>query len=123
MAQEAQARQLELEEERTKREEREAQGAAEEVAEAERNRKRWKRLGQELERVGISLDELASIIMTSDTESLGQLLDGTLPDDRYVWDFDDEMASYVPKMAPRVKLMGGPRWAVVTMPKEVHSSA
>lgn len=94
VAQEAQARQLELEEERTKREEREAQGAAEEVAEAERNRKRWKRLGQELERVGISLDELASIIMTSDTESLGQLLDGTLPDDRYVWDFDDEMASY-----------------------------
>ena len=32
--------------------------------------------------------------MTSDTESLGQLLDGTLPDDRHVWDFDDEMASY-----------------------------
>lgn len=94
VAQEAQARQMELEEERTKREEREAHLAAEEVAEAERNRKRWKRLGQELERVGISLDELASIIMTSDTESLGQLLDGTLPDDRHVWDFDDEMASY-----------------------------
>lgn len=30
---------------------------------------------------------------------------------------------YVPKMAPRIKLMGGPRWAVVTMPKEEHSSA
>lgn len=94
VAQETKARQMELEEERAKREEREAQRAAEEVAEAERNRKRWKRLGQELERVGISLDELASIIMTSDTESLGQLLDGTLPDDRHVWDFDDEMASY-----------------------------
>lgn len=94
VAQEAQARQLELEEERAKREEREAQRAAEEVAEAERNRKRWQRLGQELERVGISLDEFASIIMTSDTESLGQLLDGTLPDDRHVWDFNDEMASY-----------------------------
>lgn len=30
---------------------------------------------------------------------------------------------YVSKMAPRIKLMGGPRWAVVTMPKEEHSSA
>lgn len=94
VAQEAKARQLELEEAKAKREEREAQRAAEEVAEAERNRKRWQRLGQELERVVISLDEFASIIMTSDTESLGQLLDGTLPDDRHVWDFNDEMASY-----------------------------
>ena len=94
VAQEAKARQLELEEAKAKGEEEAAKRAAKMVAEAERNRKRWKRLGQELERVGISLDELASIIMTFDTESLGQLLDGTLPDDRHVWDFDDEMASY-----------------------------
>lgn len=94
VAQEAQARQMELEEAKAKGEEEAAKRAAKMVAEAECNRKRWKRLGQELERVGISLDELASIIMTSDTESLGQLLDGTLPDDRHVWDFDDEMASY-----------------------------
>lgn len=94
VAQEAQARQLELEEERAKREEQDAVSAAEEAEEAEVNRKRWERLGQELERVGISMDKLASLIMTSDTESLGQLLDGTLPDDRHVWDFNDEMASY-----------------------------
>lgn len=94
VAQEAKARQMELEEAKAKGEEEAAKRAAKMVADAERNRKRWKRLGQELERVGISLDELASIIMTFDTESLGQLLDGTLPDDRHVWDFDDEMASY-----------------------------
>ena len=94
VAQEAKARQMELEKAKAKGEEEAAKRAAKMVAEAECNRKRWKRLGQELERVGISLDELASIIMTSDTESLGQLLDGTLPDDRHVWDFDDEMASY-----------------------------
>lgn len=80
VAQEAKARQLELEEE--------------ELSFYATNRHRWKRLGQEMERVGVSRDELASVIMTSDTESLGQLLDGTLPDDRYVWDFNDEMASY-----------------------------
>ena len=94
VAQEAKARQLKLEEAKAKRKDEDARRAAEQDAEAECNRKRWRRLGQELERVGISLDEFASIIMTSDTESLGQLLDGTLPDDRHVWNFDDEMASY-----------------------------
>ena len=91
VAQEAKARQLKLEEAKAKRKDEDARRAAEQDAEAECNRKRWRRLGQELERVGISLDEFASIIMTSDTESLGQLLDGTLPDDRHVWNFDDEI--------------------------------
>lgn len=112
VAQEAQARQLELEEERAKREEREAKAVEDdESAEAQSshaadaaeweeeelsfyatNRHRWKRLGQEMERVGVSRDELASMIMTTDTDTLGQLLDGTFPYGKHVWDFTDEMA-------------------------------
>lgn len=85
VAQEAKARQLELEEDRTKREE-------EELSFYATNCHRWKRLGQEMERVGVSRDELASMIMTTDTDTLGQLLDGTFPYGKHVWDFTDEMA-------------------------------
>lgn len=112
VAQEAKARQMKLEEERTKREEREAKAVEDdESAEAQSshaadaaeweeeelsfhatNRHRWKRLGQEMERVGVSRDELASMIMTTDTDTLGQLLDGTFPYGKHVWDFTDEMS-------------------------------
>ena len=112
VAQEAKARQMEQEEESAKREEREAKAVeddesaeaqsshAADAAEWEKeelsfhatNRHRWKRLGQEMERVGVSRDELASMIMTTDTDTLGQLLDGTFPYGKHVWDFTDEMS-------------------------------
>lgn len=112
VAQEAKARQMELEEDIIKREKREAKSVeADESAEAQSshaadaaeweeeelsfyatNRHRWKRLGQEMERVGVSRDELASMIATTDTDTLGQLLDGTFPYGKHVWDFTDEMA-------------------------------
>lgn len=81
VAQEAQARQLELEEERTKREEREAQRAAEEVAEAERNRKRWQRLGEELERLGVTKEEAAVNIWGADRSDLQEALVRSLAGD------------------------------------------
>lgn len=96
VAQEAQARQLELEEERTKREEREAQRAAEEVAEAERNRKRWQRLGQEFDRLGISRGAAADMWNLEGQDqvwTLQQLLDGERPDKMHgmEWDLEEEL--------------------------------
>lgn len=106
VAQEAQAGQVEMEEakedEGCAHEEEQSSHAAgaaewekEEWAFSDTNRQRWKRLGQEMERVGISLYELASMIITTDTETLDQLLDGTLPDGKHVWDLEDEMADGV----------------------------
>lgn len=103
VAQEAQARQVEMEEdkedEECAREEEQSSHAAdaaeweeEEWAFGDTNRQQWKRLGQEMERVGISLYELASMIMTTDTETLDQLLDGTFPDGKHVWDMEDELS-------------------------------
>lgn len=81
VAQEAQARQLELEEERTKWEEEAAKRAAEQVAEAECNRKRWQRLGEELERLGVTKEEAAVNIWGADRSDLQEALVRSLAGD------------------------------------------
>lgn len=92
MAQEAKARQLELEEERAKREEREAQLAAEEVAKCECNRKQWQRLGQEFDRLGINRWEVARMWLESpepeQIEALSSMLDGDMPKNPNCFDLD-----------------------------------
>ena len=85
VAQEAKARQLELEEAKAKRKEEAAKRAAEQVAKAECNRKRWQRLGQELDRLGISIENVAKIWLhdtepdTEQVKTLAVLLDGETP--------------------------------------------
>ena len=92
VAQETKARQMELEEERAKREEQAAVRAAKEAEEAEANRKRWERLGQELERLGISYNEAIKMWVEDpdedQTEAFSALLDGELPEDDDYFDLD-----------------------------------
>ena len=92
VALEAQARQLELEEARAKREEEAAQRAAEEVAEAECNRKRWQRLGQEFDRLGITYAEAIKMWVEDpdedQLEAWSALLNGELPEDKDYFDLD-----------------------------------
>lgn len=92
VAQEAQARQLEMEEAKAKREEQAAVRAAKEAEEAEANRKRWERLGQELERLGISYNEAIKMWVEDpdedQTEAFSALLDGELPEDDDYFDLD-----------------------------------
>lgn len=84
VAQEAKARQLELEEAKAKREEEVAKRAAEEVAETERNLKMWKRLGQELARIGMSLGDAFDLWLdtpsTENVNALSSLLAGVMPE-------------------------------------------
>lgn len=84
VAMEAKARQLELEEAKAKREEEVAKRAAEEVAETERNLKMWKRLGQELARIGMSLGDAVNLWLdapsTEDVNALSSLLAGVMPE-------------------------------------------
>lgn len=92
VAQEAKARQMELEADKNKREEEDAKRAAEQVAEAECNRKRWQRLGQELERIGISREKVARMWMDvpepEQIEALSDLLDGETPKNQNCFDQD-----------------------------------
>lgn len=74
---EAKARQLELEEAKAKREEEAAKRAA-------RNLKMWKRLGQELARIGMSLGDAVDLWLdtpsTEDVNALSSLLAGVMPE-------------------------------------------
>lgn len=92
VAQETKARQMELEEERAKWEEREAQRAAEEVAKCECNRKQWQRLGQEFDRLGINRWEVARMWLESpkpeQIEALSSMLDGNMPKNPNCFDLD-----------------------------------
>ena len=92
VAQEAKARQLELEEAKAKREEQAAVRAAKEAEEAEANRKKWERLGQELERLGIAYNEAIKMWVEDpdedQTEAFSTLLDGELPEDDDYFDLD-----------------------------------
>lgn len=92
VAQEAKARQLEMEEKRTKREEEAAKRAAEEVAKAECNRKRWQRLGQEFDRLGIAYNEAIQMWVEKpdedQLEAFSALLVGELPQDDDYFDLD-----------------------------------
>lgn len=81
VAQEAEARQLELKEAKAKREEEAAKRAAEQVAEAECNRKRWQRLGEELERLGVTKEEAAVNIWGADRSDLQEALVRSLAGD------------------------------------------
>lgn len=97
VAQEAEARQLELKEAKAKREEEDANRAAEQVAEAECNRKRWQRLGQEFDRLGITREKVADMWHLEGPDqrwTLQQLLDGERPEDMrgMEWDLDEELA-------------------------------
>lgn len=97
VAQEAQARQLELEEAKAKREEEAAKRAAKEAAEAECNRKRWQRMGQEFDRLGISRGEAADMWHLEGPDqrwTLQQLLDGERPEEMrgMEWDLEEELA-------------------------------
>ena len=92
VAQEAKARQLEMEETKAKMEEQAAVRAAKEAGEAETNRKRWERLGQELERLGISYNEAVKMWVEDpdevQTEAFSALLDGELPEYNDYFDLD-----------------------------------
>lgn len=92
VAQETKARQMELEEAKAKREEEAAKRAAKEAEEAEANRMRWERLGQELERLGISYNEAIKMWVEDpdedQTEAFSALLDGELPEDDDYFDLD-----------------------------------
>ena len=92
VAQEAKARQLEMEEAEAKLEEEAAERAAKEAEEAEANRRRWERLGQELERLGISYNEAIKMWVEypdeDQTEAFSALLDGELPEDDDYFDLD-----------------------------------
>lgn len=92
VAQEAKARQLEMEEAKAKREEEVAKRAAEEVAETERNLKMWKRLGQELARIGMSLGDAVDLWLdtpsTEDVNALSSLLAGVMPEGLYGFQVD-----------------------------------
>lgn len=81
VAMEAKARQLELEEAKAKREEEAAKRAAEEVAKAECNRKRWQRLGEELERLGVTKEEAAVNIWGAERSDLQEALVRSLAGD------------------------------------------
>lgn len=92
VAQEAKARQLEMEEAEAKRKEEAAERAAEQVAEAECNRKRWQRLGQEFDRLGISYHEAIKMWVKKpdedQLEAFSALLVGELPEDKNYFDLD-----------------------------------
>lgn len=81
--QEAKAKQMELEEAKAKGEEEAAKRAAKMVAEDECNRKRWQRLGQEFDRLGINRGEVARMWLEfpepEQIEELSSLLDGNMP--------------------------------------------
>lgn len=92
VAQEAQARQMELEEAKAKEEEEAAKRAAKMVAEAECNRKRWQRLGQEFDRLGINRGEVARMWLEfpepEQIEALSSMLDGDMPKNPNCFDLD-----------------------------------
>ena len=92
VAQEAKARQLEMEETKARMEEQAAVRAAKEAEEAETNRKRWERLGQELKRLGISYNEAIKMWVGDpdevQTEAFSALLDGELPEYNDCFDLD-----------------------------------
>lgn len=92
VAQEAKARQLELEEARAKREEEDAKRAAKEAEEAEANRQRWERLGQEFYRLGIAYNEAIKMWGEDHDEdrwaAFSALLNGELPEDDDYFDLD-----------------------------------
>ena len=92
VAQEAEARQLELEEAKAKREEQAAVLAAKETEEAEANRKKWERLGQELDRLGITYAEAIKMWVKypdeDQLEAFSALLNGELPEDEDYFDLD-----------------------------------
>ena len=92
VAQAAKARQMELEEAKAKGEEEAAKRAAKMVAEAECNRKRWQRLGQEFDRLGINRGEVARMWLESpepeQIEALSSMLDGDMPKNPNCFDLD-----------------------------------
>ena len=92
VAQEAQARQLELEEDKAKRKEEAAERAAQEAEEKEKNLARWKRLGQEFERLGIDREKVARMWVEvpepEQIEALSSLLDGNMPKNPNCFDLD-----------------------------------
>lgn len=97
LEQEAAARRQELEKSRAEMEEQAAKRAAKEVAEAECNRKRWQRLGQEFDRLGISRGEAADMWYLEGPDqrwTLQQLLDGERPEEMcgMEWDLNEELS-------------------------------
>ena len=92
VAQEAKARQLELEEARAKWEEQAAVRAAKEAEEAEANRKKWERLGQEFYRLGIAYNEAIKMWGEDHDEdrwaAFSALLNGELPENDDYFDLD-----------------------------------
>lgn len=92
VAQEAKARQLEMEEAEAKRKEEAAERAAQEAEEKEKNLARWKRLGQEFERLGIDREKVARMWIDvpepEQIEALSSLLDGNMPKNPNCFDLD-----------------------------------
>lgn len=96
MAQEAKARQLELEEAKAKQEEEFARRLEMDAKVAEANRQRWERLGQEFDRLGISRGAAADMWNLEGQDqvwTLQQLLDGERPDKMHgmEWDLEEEL--------------------------------
>ena len=62
------------------------------VAEAECNRKRWQRLGQEFDRLGINRGEVARMLLEfpepEQIEALSSMLDGDMPKNPNCFDLD-----------------------------------
>lgn len=92
VAQEAKARQLEMEKTKAKLEEEAAERAAQEAEENKENLARWKRLGQEFERLGIDREKVArmwdEVPEPEQIEALSSLLDGNMPKNPNCFDLD-----------------------------------
>lgn len=92
VAQEAEARKLELEEAKAKREEEAAKKAVAEAEEAKRNLKLWRRLGEEFARLGIPYNEAIEMWVEDPDEDQREaflaLLHGELPEDDDYFDLD-----------------------------------
>ena len=92
MAQEAEARQLELEEPEKKRAAAAAERAAWEAEEVKSNLEQWQRLGQEFDRLGMTPEDVASLWSDGPTSSmvaaLASLLAGERPDNENIFGLD-----------------------------------
>lgn len=92
VAQEAKARQLELEETEKRRAEAAAERAAWEAEEVKSNLEQWQRLGQEFDRLGMTPEDVASLWSDGPTSSmvaaLASLLAGERPDNENIFGLD-----------------------------------
>lgn len=92
VAQEAKARQMELEETEKRRAEAAAERAAWEAEEVKSNLEQWQRLGQEFDRLGMTPEDVASLWSDEPTSSmvdaLASLLAGERPDNENIFGLD-----------------------------------